>query len=872
MGNVSKIINTKSNNNTSLNQTSFSSATYIEPVSESDIVYFDSNNYYQNNTSVFKRTGSTIVTGFNSLLEGIGQLGEAIVDTGTIISSITPNIITLGTGIYDTTQAIYSAGKGTINSIKNDQSITDSIKKEFENYESLTIKNFENTRAFVEKDYVKSAYDNFYEQDSWGKRLANNSYGYENVRGIGSGVGYVGGIVALSVATMGAGAIATSASSLSSTMGVTAATAGFGKGTQNAWNDGASNLEGLAYGAASGAWEGAQFYAGGQINALNVGSNAIANAGIRVGLDAATGAAEGLVRPGIDKIYKDETYEQLFESAGGWKNVGTQAAMAGTMSAIGEASGLAKKFRYEDEAMSNIDNASRKLTDEEFEIKLNEVKSNSVNSTIQDIDYLLKHENIDLKDAGFLNEKYFAMTGHNHPKMLSLRDQMDYSEIYNGVGPAEFAFKSNNPNNLMTNSNSAYRITGLDQIDDIEYSGVVRPKGYGSRSDRVGLKVYWTTGGDISYGDKSRAIIEVPLSKLENGQKGPVSLNDINGIWVFSQEDNAFKNIIDEVKTNHTSRTAANNIKNASRTIASNANELSLKEQVLSTIKSTDNDITKARKIYVELNKRVGFDVEWTNAHYKQDLDKMAQIYNKSVSFDNLPNDSVICKSWSSLYKEALVDAGVDESKISIKGLNLPDERGHKWVEIITEDGTIVADATNNIAGSFDLINTKFGEKTTGFYLLDEYTGKKDDFSDELIDRLDESIGYVTDNSIAQKISLLKSEFGNSDVSKSVIDGGFYNDLVKQNVSGDIPIYMDGQSLYSHNKSVIHILDDTAKKQMKVSNGLYATSGGESVNAFSSIVDGKAYYQSYSKSTGKVVYNSEKEFRKYLSTLREIKK
>lgn len=361
-------IKVDTNFNQGINNSSFSSASNsIQNINNVETIDF--NNFGSINTnsidiphsktkSALEKTGATGVSVITSLGEGLGLFGEAIVDAGAIISTAQSSVTT---GIIDGGQALFDVGKGTIKAIKNNDNVFDSIKNEFDNYQSLTVNNWENTKSFVSNEYVKTAFDGFYENNSAGKWISDTSYGFDNVRNVGSGVGYVGGIVAISVATFGIGgaaiggsAAATTAttSGLSATMAGVAATAGLGKGSQNAWNDGASLGKGLAYGTASAVWEGAQFYAGGQINALNVGSNALANAGVRVGLDTLTGASEGFAQPALQKIYKDESYSELFNQAGGWKNVGIQAGMAAGMSTLGEASGLAKKIR---EINSKID-------------------------------------------------------------------------------------------------------------------------------------------------------------------------------------------------------------------------------------------------------------------------------------------------------------------------------------------------------------------------------------------------------------------------------------------------------------------------------------------------------------------------------------
>ena len=117
----------------------------------------------------------------------------------------------------------------------------------------------------------------------------------------------------------------------------------------------------------------------------------------------------------------------------------------------------------------------------------------------------------------------------------------------NSVGPCNLALGRNNPMSLKSKEGYVYRITGMDQVEDIINCGFVRPKGYGSRRDRVGDKIYWSIGGKVCYYDK-RPVLEAPLSKIQNGQIGAVPLDDLSGIWIFNEEENQYINKIEEIK------------------------------------------------------------------------------------------------------------------------------------------------------------------------------------------------------------------------------------------------------------------------------------------------------------------------------------
>ena len=538
-------INTNTNYIKSFNQTSFSgdnNSSSIQYISEvNDTINFDIDNYNKKSgeISLIEKTEATIESGTLSLLEGLGEFVETISDTVAVACTV---VATPVTALYDLGQTLSSDGK--IN--------------------SLTNKMWDYQKDYISQDIIKGSFDELYDNTKLGNNIKEQAYQHDNIRNIGRGVGKVAGIVASAVATQGSsiavsGATATS-SSFSGILSAVGAASGFGEGAQEAWKNGSSVTEGLEYAVANGAWQGTQYLVGAKINTIKVGANGVGNAAVRVGMDAATGAAEGFSRPALDTIYKDEKYKDLFEKSGGLKNVGTQAAIAATMSAVSEISGVAEELRYEKEGTNNnkLSKEISNINEEMFNLQYEDIRKNIGKATLDDLNNLLNYKNIDLDKAGYLNERYFKLTGHNHKTILKLRDKMNYDEIFNGVGPAEFALKNNDPNNLKTKAEYAYRITGLDQIEDIEYSGVVRPKGYGSRYERVGPKVYWSEGGDIQYGDHSRAVIEVSQTKLKNGQMGPVSIDDIDGIWVFDEKDNAYKNIINEVKQNNIMRNAGN--------------------------------------------------------------------------------------------------------------------------------------------------------------------------------------------------------------------------------------------------------------------------------------------------------------------------
>lgn len=494
------------------------------------------------------RTSATVSTGALSLVEGLGELTEAIGDAQIISKTA---IESIGYGLYDGGQALFYTGKGTINAIKSHEDVGKSIKNEFNNYESITKKAWEDTKAFVSKQHVKTAFDKMYDNTRYGNFLKDNSYGFQTVRNVGSGVGYVGGIVAISVATFGVGGAAVGGTSgLSATMAAIGGTAGFGKGSEEAWNDGASVGKGLAYGAASGAFEGAQFYAGGQINGLSIGKNALINSSARVGLDGLTGAAEGLARPAIQGLYKDESYKELFKSAGGWKNVGMQAGMAAGMSAMAEGSGLAKTLRE------------------------NKVSGMSSDESIpMDLQFFAKEN---------MNSKYINEKGLLDSKLLPLSSDQEVRTIQQKLldnKPLSLSDKLKLRDNAKTTidgidlkSDHMYRATDYEALHDYLDKGIISNNGKGKGYNDVN----WYLGGTSTrYG---KVIIETPadmkkfsltddfggfmsgnphVRQAHSTNTNPVSFDAISKIYLLDEsgekvlkiiDPKTSKNIIDDIK------------------------------------------------------------------------------------------------------------------------------------------------------------------------------------------------------------------------------------------------------------------------------------------------------------------------------------
>ena len=186
-------------------------------------------------------------------------------------------------------------------------------------------------------------------------------------------------MVGLTVLTGGISAGGFSATNLvgsisSTRLAVTAGVMGFSSGTSDAWNDGATILDGFKYGLAKGAWDGAQWYLGAKINTISgVGKNlasplaqSLVDKGVRIGLDTVDAAAGSFIQPAMKMLYKydsnksfGENYSDRFQEAGGWGNVATQTAIGATVSGVSETFDLRKllkdnkEFKASGNAVSN---------------------------------------------------------------------------------------------------------------------------------------------------------------------------------------------------------------------------------------------------------------------------------------------------------------------------------------------------------------------------------------------------------------------------------------------------------------------------------------------------------------------------------------
>lgn len=199
-----------------------------------------------------KDTATTICTTFNaisSIIKGLAQLVGALIDAGAILGGLVVGAVT---GIGEI--IAYLCTDSTLS--------LDELEEKLEN--GITAEIWGTVMDFVSTSYVENAWNDFYENNLLGQFIDSYAVGIFKHDGIGcdilAGIGYVGGIVAITVLTMGAAGLGlgasagagTAAGTMASTTTSTlissayAAISAFGKYTGESWaQDKMSSWEGI---------------------------------------------------------------------------------------------------------------------------------------------------------------------------------------------------------------------------------------------------------------------------------------------------------------------------------------------------------------------------------------------------------------------------------------------------------------------------------------------------------------------------------------------------------------------------------------------------------------------------------------------------
>lgn len=617
-----------------------------------------------------ERCAATVLTAIQSILKGLLEFVEAILDFAVILGS---GIASVGTGIADGVS--YLVTGETLGATKG---------------------MWKWTKSYVSYEVVDELSDILYKDTAYGKWLSEKSFISPDgtVANVLSGVGYVAGVVVLSILTFGTGGAAVSATStgasaatgVSSTgMAAVAGAAGVGKGTSDAWNDGASVVKGLGYGAINGAIEGVQFYAGAKINGLTVtGGKTVAqkfvNSGVRIALDGADSAVEVPIYAGLKGIYNDKSFQQNWDNDGGWKAVGTAAAVGSIASSIGEAD-LSKK------ALSSI------------------------------------------------NKTFKSTKGDMKSRMYKIMKYIDpESEFSMRGGYVDLSLNEKNVD---------------DALEQARIDLNLKMEKYATYSDIKESDVYIQYMKNHEYKNDIFDNLESDMKQLEKGIK---------------KDSKKIDNLL---------------VKKSKQSIGS------LKSEILDSMPNNLSKVEKARYIYINLSKKVKYD---ENYFVTQNED----IYKQVLDINNLKGNKVICKGWSELYKQLLLQAGFSEDEVKIVGRQKIG--AHKLVEIKLNGYKVFADATNNYGGMIDLISTKVGAKTMGFVRapldldlsdkggskLREFFTKRSSLDEKWVEEIDKTI-YPDKKNIDDLSKKINENFGDSSI-YSKLFGSNYNENIDSKI------------------------------------------------------------------------------------------
>ena len=104
-------------------------------------------------------------------------------------------------------------------------------------------------------------------------------------------------------------------------------------------------------------------------------------------------------------------------------------------------------------------------------------------------------------------------------------------------------FHISRPRTLKAKDTSVYRKTGMHQIKEIINTGYVRAKEKvkGGHNNEL----FWTRGGDKLFYYNKRPVLEAPYTKVQDGQMGAISLEDLTAIWIFNEKENRYVNCIE---------------------------------------------------------------------------------------------------------------------------------------------------------------------------------------------------------------------------------------------------------------------------------------------------------------------------------------
>lgn len=316
-----------------------------------------------------QKTSATVALATTSFGEGVAWFGEKLLDGMAIMGTMMNE-----QQLRETRQTSEIMGLFDEKYVISEDSMN-----------SMIDATWEGTRELIEEEYVTDFFDNFYEENPIGSYIYNNAYYADTVRATSKEIGYFGASIGVSFTGM--------------PMELVTGVAGLGRYTEDAWNDGASTKDGLAYGTCRALFDVVEVGIGKGISKLNIAKylmpngsavgRQLLNTGTHMILDTADGTMSALVDPLFMMLYMptedklaeilhpksqyygrnwedltfEEKYSALYEYSGGDQAVLTQALSAFVLSGAGEI-GDVKKAAKIDNLVKNVDANAKTISNE----------------------------------------------------------------------------------------------------------------------------------------------------------------------------------------------------------------------------------------------------------------------------------------------------------------------------------------------------------------------------------------------------------------------------------------------------------------------------------------------------------------------------
>lgn len=315
-------------------------------------------------------------------------------------------------------------------------------------------------------------------------------------------------------------------------------------------------------------------------------------------------------------------------------------------------------------------------------------------------------------------------------------------------------------------------------------------------------------------------------------------------------------------------------------------NEYNLKQYLLNQVSNITDPVARARVLYMELNKLVHYDADFIAGS----KDAKQQIYDAqdNVSLDSLEvNQRVVCKGWANLYYDLLIEAGFDSANVKLLVSDSNYSLAHKWVEIDLGDSIIIADATDAIYNSIDLVSAKTGLATNGFlYLPSSWSGTmikeaiaKHQLTDEILEnnkesllQLDKYLGYANENGyFDEQLKASKELFGGSKLFQKIMKGLSPQTIIDRVLHLEVPSNLDGYEAFAYYK---RILTNLFGDSIKFGYGTKYWQNGTSIEPIFVLdyqINSSSYIYAYSESLGQLYFDSYRSYLDYVSNLDLVK-